>query len=219
MKKDNNIGLYIGLLLVLGGIVAFLDLNNLLPGDFLSEYLNLILGVVVLVAYLKIKKLPILIVSSFFIFNGILLIIDRFVYGWNYLSGIWIIPGLMCMVAFIVKRYLRFLIPGALLTSWGIYIFLITAHVISGFTMILGMGFIFTALAFFMIFLYDQQVWCGIPSLVFTIVGIIIVTLGLGEVARAILFNITAMAVIIIGLILIARSFIKSKTTNERDEE
>lgn len=218
MKKDNNIGLYIGLLLVLGGIVAFLDLNNLLPGGFFSEYLNLILGIVILVAYLKTKKLPILMVSSFFVFNGILLIIDKLIYGWNYLSGILIIPGLMCIVAFIVKRYLRFLIPGALLTSWGIYILLITAHVISGFAMTLGMGFIFTALAFLIIFLYDQEVWCGIPSLVFTIVGIIIVTLGLGEIARMLLFNITAIVVVIVGLILIVRSFIKPKTTDERDE-
>lgn len=218
MKKDNNVGLYVGLLLVLGGIVAFLDLNNLLPGGFFSEYLNLILGIIVLVAYLKTKKLPILMVSSFFVFNGILLIIDKLMYGWNYLSGIFIIPGLMCIVAFIVKRYLRFLIPGALLTSWGIYILLITAQVISGFTMTLGMGFIFTALAFFIIFLYDQEVWCGIPSLVFTIVGIIIVTLGLGEIARIILFNITAVLVIIVGLILIVRSFIRPKTTDERDE-
>ena len=53
MRKESNIGLYIGLLLVLGGIVCFLDLNGLLPGELFSQYINLIIGTVIFVAYLK----------------------------------------------------------------------------------------------------------------------------------------------------------------------
>ena len=64
MRKENNIGLYIGLLLVLGGIVCFLDLNGLLPGELFSQYINLIIGVVIFVAYLRNKKFYILMISS-----------------------------------------------------------------------------------------------------------------------------------------------------------
>lgn len=215
MKRENNIGLYIGLLLVLGGIVCFLDLNGLLPNELFSQYINLVIGIVILVAYFRNKKFYMLMVASFFIFNGILLVIDKYVYGWNYLAGILLIPGLMFMVAFLTKKLLGYLIPGALLSSWGIFVILITADVLNGFNMITGMGFVFTALAFFIIFLYDQEAWAGIPALVLGIIGMIIVTLGLGEVARLILFNITAIGVVLIGLILIARSFIRSKGHND----
>lgn len=218
MRKDNNVGLYIGLLLVLSGIVCFLDLNGLLPGGLFSEYINLIIGAVILIGYTRNKKLYTLMTASFFIFNGVLLILDKFTYGWNYLSGVFLIPGLMFMVAFLAKKALVYLIPGALLTSWGTFVFLITADVLNGFTMITGMGFVFTALAFFIIFLFDQEVWSAIPALILGIIGVVIITLGLGETARLILFNITAIAVVLAGLILIARSFIRSKEDPEREE-
>ena len=120
MRKESNIGLYIGLLLVLGGIVCFLDLNGLLPGELFSQYINLIIGTVIFVAYLRNKKFYVLMISSFFIFNGLLLILDKWLIGWNYLAGVFLIPGLMFMVAFIAKKFLAYLVPGALLTSWGI---------------------------------------------------------------------------------------------------
>lgn len=219
MRKESNIGLYIGLLLVLGGIVCFLDLNGLLPGELFSQYINLIIGVVIFVAYLRNKKFYILMISSFFVFNGLLLILDKWVSGWNYLAGVFLIPGLMFMVAFRVKKFLAYLVPGALLTSWGIFILLITADVLNGFSTIVGMGFIFTALGFLVIFLYDREVWSGIPSLVLGIIGMIMITLGLGEVSRLILFNFTAIAVVLIGLILIVRSFIKPKERSDEEED
>lgn len=77
MRKESNIGLYIGLLLVLGGIVCFLDLNGLLPGELFSQYINLIIGTVIFVAYLRNKKFYVLMISSFFVFNGLLLILDK----------------------------------------------------------------------------------------------------------------------------------------------
>lgn len=218
VRKDNNVGLYVGLLLVLGGIVAFLDLNGLLPTKFLSQYVSLIMGIALFIAFLRTQKFSVLMTSSFFVFNGILLLVDQYVQGWNYFTGIFIIPGLMFMVAFIAKRVIGYLIPGALLTSWGIFLLLITADVISGFSMIMGMGFIFTALAFFLIFLYDQEAWAGVPSLVLSIVGVIIITMGLGEVARLVLFNMTAVSVVLIGLVLIGRSFLKGKKSHDEEE-
>ena len=214
MRKESNIGLYIGLLLVLGGIVCFLDLNGLLPGELFSQYINLIIGTVIFVAYLRNKKFYVLMISSFFVFNGLLLILDKWLIGWNYLAGVFLIPGLMFMVAFIAKKFLAYLVPGAILTSWGIFILLITADVLNGFSMIVGMGFIFTV-----IFLYDREAWSGIPSLVLGIIGIIMITLGLGEVSRLILFNFTAIAVVLIGLILIVRSFIKPKERSDEEED
>lgn len=123
------------------------------------------------------------------------------------------------MVAFIAKKFLAYLVPGAILTLWGIFILLITADVLNGFSMIVGMGFIFTALGFLVIFLYDREVWSGIPSLVLGIIGMIMITLGLGEVSRLILFNFTAIVVILIGLILIVRSFIKPKERSDEEED
>lgn len=219
MKKDNNIGLYIGLLLVLGGIVCFLDLNGLLPGELFSQYINLIIGVVVLVAYFRSKKLSILMIASFFILNGILLILDKLIFGWNYLAGVFLIPGLMLLIAFLVKKFIAYLVPGALLTSWGIFVLLITANVFNGFTMTVGMGFIFTAIGFLIIFLYEQEAWAGIPALVLSVIGVVMITLGLGEVSRLILFNITAIIVVLIGLILIVRSFMKNKEHRSDEEE
>lgn len=219
MKKDNNIGLYIGLLLVLGGIVCFLDLNGLLPGELFSQYINLIIGVVILVAYFRNKKLSILMVASFFILNGILLVIDKFIYGWNYMAGVFLIPGIMLLIAFLVKKFIAYLVPGALLTAWGIFVLLITAGVFNGFTMTVGMGFLFTALGFLIIFLYEQEAWAGIPSLILGIIGAMMITLGLGEVSRLILFNVTAIIVVLIGLILIVRSFIKPKAHSNDEEE
>ena len=45
------------------------------------------------------------------------------------------------------------------------------------------------------------------------------ITLGLGEVSRLILFNFTAIVVILIGLILIVRSFIKPKERSDEEED
>ena len=219
MKQEKNIGLYIGLLLVLGGIVGFLDLNGLLPGDLFSQYINLVIGLVILVVYLRSRKFYMLMISSFFILNGLLLLLDEWMIGWNYLSGVFLIPGLMFIVAFSVKRFLAYLIPGTLLTSWGIFVLLITAHILNGFFVIVGMGFLFTALSFLIIFLYNREIWTGIPLLIFGIIGVAILTLGLDGLTRLILFNFIAIAVILIGLILIIRSFIKTKGHSDEEEE
>ena len=219
MNQGKNIGLYIGLLLVLGGIVGFLDLNGLLPGDSFSQYINLIVGGAILIAYLKNRRFYMLMIASFFIFNGLLLLLDEWLMGWNYLCGVFLIPGLMFLVAFSVKKYFIYLVPGTFLTSWGIFVLLITTHILNGFFVIIGMGFLFTALSFLVIFFYNREIWLSIPLLIFGTIGFLILTLGLDYVTRLILFNFIAIAVILLGLVLIIRSIIKSKGRSDEEEE
>lgn len=211
MRRDTNWGLYIGLLLVLIGVLFFLDLNGILPGELFSEYVNLVIGVVLLVGYFRTKSMGVLMPSIFFITNGVLMLCDNYVYGFNYIAGIFLIPGFMLLVAFMARKMIGYLIPGALLVSWGIYVFLISAGVFESFTTMSGMSFIFTAIGFLIIFLYEQKIWAGIPALVIGVIGIIIVTLGFGPEARHILFNVTSIGVIVIGLLLILRSLFKPK--------
>lgn len=213
--KKNNASLYFGLLLVLFGSVFFLDLNGLLPDRFYSEYINIILGVMAVVAFLKTKKLWVLMMGTFFLANGGIILLGSYMPGPTYLSAIMLIPGLMFFVAAIARKTSMFLIPGAMLTSWGVYVLMITAGVFTGFSLIMGMFFIFTALGFFIIFLYEQAIWAGIPSLVMGVIGILIITIGMGPVARNVLLQIVAIAVVVIGLGMIVRGFIKKPRDTE----
>lgn len=215
MNKSTNWGLYTGILLVLIGIIFFLDLNGILPEQSLSEYLNLIIGIVLLIAYIRQKRLSTLMFATFFIANGLLLLLDSYIPEFIYFSGMLLIPGIMFLVAFIVRKHIGYLVPGAMLSSWGVYIILLITDVIYGFTMTIGMGFVFTAIGFLVIFIFESQPWVGLPSLILGIIGIVIVTLGLGEAARHILFNLTSIGVVVIGLALILKSLFKNNQQGE----
>lgn len=218
MKKSANAGLYLGILLVLVGIIFFLDLNQLLPEQAVSQYINFILGILCFVAYLRQKRMSLLMVATFFIGNGLLITLDQRLDAFVYFAGLLLIPGLMFIVAFVVKKALGYLIPGAMLISWGIYVMLLMTDVLNGFTMTVGMAFIFTAIGFLAIFLFEPEMWAGIPSLIMGVIGIVIVTLGLGEGARHILFNITCIGVVIIGLMLIVRSLLHHHKGDQGEE-
>ncbi|MGL4343728.1 MAG: hypothetical protein ACRCTE_00880 [Cellulosilyticaceae bacterium] len=207
MKKSDT-SLYFGLLLVLFGVVFFLDLNGILPARFYSEYINIILGVIAVIAYFRSKKLWVLMVGTFFIANGGIIWIGQYFSRWTYLSAIALIPGVMFLVAAIARRSTMFLVPGAMLTSWGIYVLMISARLITGFSMIMGMFFIFTAMGFFIVFVFEQAAWAGIPTVVLGVIGIFIVTLGMGEIARNVLMQIVAIAIVVLGLGLIVRGMI-----------
>lgn len=214
--KKNNVSLYLGLLLVLFGTIFFLDLNGVLPNRFYSEYINIILGVVAIIFYLKSRKLWVLMTATFFLTNGTIIWIGSYLSGLTYLAAIPLIPGVMLFVAAVARKSTMFLIPGAMLTSWGVYILMITARILTGFSLIMGMFFIFTALGFFIIFLYEQAVWAGIPSLVMLVIGMLIVTIGMGAVARNILLQILAVAIVVMGLGMIIRGLlIRSKDKEE----
>lgn len=211
MKRNTNGGLYVGLLLILVGIVFLLDLNGILPDDMMSEYVNFIVAFLCLVGFVNSKKLITLMGATFFITNGAIILADRYIDAWIYLSGIMLIPAMMFLVAFVVRKNIGYLIPGAMLSSWGMYMLLMIAGVFSGFTTIIGMGFIFTAIGFLVIFIYVQEMWAGVPSFVIGVIGIIVATLGFGETARFILFNVLTIAAIVLGLLLVIRSMFKNK--------
>lgn len=213
--KKNNTSLYVGILLILFGAAFLLDLNGLLPDRFYNEYINIILGIVAVTAYLRTKKTWALVLGAFFLTHGSLVWLGRCLPGWTYLSGIALFPGVIFLVLALVKRQTMFLVPGAMLTSWGIYILLITAKVLTGFSVIMGMFFVFTAIGFLIIFLYEQEAWAGIPALVMALIGIVIVTIGMGPVARNVLLQVAAVAVLVVGVGLV----VKGLTHKSKDKE
>lgn len=214
VNKKSDIGLYIGMILVLLGIVFFLDLNMVLPSNSLSQLFNILVGVVLVVISLKKKKLSILMVGAFFFINGGILIIDQLLPGYNYLCAGLLIPGLMLMVAYSVRRYSALLVPGAVLTSLGIYLLLITAKVIWGFSWVLGMFFIFVAIGFLIIYICEQKIWAIITSSILGVLGVVIVTLGIGPVMRHWVFNSIAIGAVVVGGILILRNLLGDKSEN-----
>lgn len=211
MNKDRNTSLYLGLFMILVGIVFMLDLNGLLPVSFIGEYINIIVAVAIFILYLKSRKFYILICATFFVFNGTLLIVDGFVPGYNHWSGIFLIPGLMLLVAFIGRQSVGYLIPGALLTCWGIYLFLITAGVLASFTVIVGMFFVFTGIAFLIVFFYEHTSWAAIPAVILGGFGVFVATMGLGPIARNTVFQVISILIIAVGVSLIFKSLFGRK--------
>lgn len=219
MRKDNS-SLYWGMFLILAGVIFLLDLNGILPDRFYSEYINIILGVVAVVIYLKSKKLWILILGTFFFTNGLLIWIGAYTSRLTYLAAIPMIPGMIFFVVGLVKKSTMSMVPGAMLTSWGVYVLLVTANILNGFTMVMGMFFVFTALGFLIIFLYEQSAWAGIPSLVIGIIGLMILTIGMGGVARNMLLQILTIAMIVVGIGLVIRGLLVDKRKdNHKDKE
>lgn len=208
---NKNTRLYLGIFMILVGVVFLLDLNGVLPRSFFGEYVNIILAVGIFAIYLRSRKFYVLMWASFFAFNGILIIVDGFIPGYNYWSGAFLLPGLMLLVAFIAKQSIGYLIPGSLLTCWGIYLFLITAYVLTGFTIVLGTFFIFTGIAFLIIFFYDDASWAAIPSIILGGFGVFVAAIGFGPIARNTLFQMISIAIIVIGVMLILKSLLHRK--------
>lgn len=206
--RKNNVSLYVGLLLILFGGAFLLDINGMLPARFYSEYINLILGAIGGVAYFRTRKTWVLAVGVFFFTNGGLIWVGNYLPGWNYLASIALFPGVILLTIAITKHSTMCLVPGAMLTSWGIYILLITARILTGFSVIMGMFFVFTALGFLIIFLAEQEAWAGVPALVMTLIGLVIVTMGLGPLARNILLQVAAITIVIIGVVLVMSGLI-----------
>lgn len=213
MERKNDRGLYLGLTLVVLGIVFFLDLNGWIPNNFFGQYVNIILGVILLVAYFKTKNFLVLMTTSFFLTNGIMIVLDSMLVGYNYLAAMFIIPGVMFLVAFWKKRSTIYIIPGAILFWWGIYILLVTVGVLSGYLTIIGGFFILTGAGFLTICLWDSAKWAGIISLALGIMGVLIIAMGLGPISRNILFQIISIALVIGGILII----VKAKLTERND--
>lgn len=211
MNKNSNISLYIGLVLVLLGIVFFLDLNNILPPNYSSQVVNIVAGIIILIMYFKNKKLYTLMFAAFFILNGLFLIVETILPGYNRLSAGLLIPGFMLMIAYGVKKDAVYLIPGAMMASMGVYILLITAGMIGGFSSIVGMFFIFCGISFFVIFICEKRGWAGLTGTILSGIGIIIILLGVGVLTGHLVSNMLALGAILFGGILIIKGFNKNR--------
>lgn len=218
MDKKNNGGLYLGLTLIIMGIIFFLNLNGWLPHNFFGQYLNIILGILLLMLYFKTKRFSVLMVTTFFLTNGAMIILDNLLVGYNYLAAIFIIPGAMLLVAFWAKRNTIYVIPGAILFWWGIYILLITLGILSGFSVIIGAFFVLTGAGFLTIGLADDAKWAGIISLVLGGIGIVIIAMGFGPIMRNILYQVISVVLVVIGIIMIIRSKLIDKNDSNGGE-
>lgn len=218
MNKKSNMHLYIGLILVLIGTVFFLDLNNILPPNYATQVFNIIAGISILVIYFKNKKLYTLMLASFLLLNGLLLTVEPMLPGYNGISAGLLIPGFMLIIAYIARKDMVYLIPGAVMASLGSYILLITVGVISGFSSVTGMFFVFCGLSFLIIFLCERRGWAGLTGLILVGTGGLIALLGVGALTRHLIFNIIALGAILFGAILMIKGLIKNKDDERKGE-
>ena len=217
MNRSTNWGLYAGVLLVVVGIAFFLDINGILPQQAWGQYLNFVIGIIILIFYWRTKRLSTLMVATFFVANGLLIAIDNRVDAFIYFSGVLVIPGIMFCVAYVARRKVGYLIPGALLSSWGIYTALLTGGVFQSFLMGTGMLFVFTGLAFLVIALFDPHPWSLIPAGVMGIMGLMISAFGCDPTTRYLIFNGTCIGAIVLGIVLIIKNLYLNKHNRRED--
>lgn len=218
MNRKSHVNLYIGFILALVGIVFFLDLNNILPPNYLSQVVNIIAGIMLLIMYFKNKKLYTLMFASFFILNSLFLIIEPLLPGYNRLAAGLLIPGLMLVIAYMARKDTVYLIPGAVMASMGIYVLLITAGIISGFSSVMGMFFVFFGMSFLVIFIGERKGWAVLTGLILSGIGIMIALLGVGALTRHLVLNVLALGAIMFGAVLMIKELSKSKDDKRKGE-
>lgn len=218
MNRKTNVNLYMGLILVLVGMACFLDFNNILPPGYSSQVINIVAGVVIFVIFLKNKKLYTLMAASFFFLNGLLLILEPILPGYNRLSAGLLIPGVMLIIAYSLRKDIIYLIPGAVMASMGAYILLITMGVINGFSCVIGMFFVFLGIGFLVIFIGAQKGWAGLTGIILGAIGLLITLLGAGILTRHLVFNLIALGAILFGAILMIKELKTNKDHRKKGE-
>ncbi len=209
MSTKQNAILYTGLMCILVGVVFLLQLNGLLPEAYLSEIVNVILALVFLISYIRRRDLILLLIGSFFGANSAMLIIGRMLGASTYLARLFFIPGIMLLVAYIVKKKTALSILGSLFTLWGLYFFLRDPMYIRGFNLSVGALLLFTAIAFLLIWILERQSWPAIPALAFGGLGAYIVASGLSPVIKNMALQGVCILLIIIGVIFVIKSLFK----------
>ena len=101
-KKDS--AFTVGLLMILIGAVSLLELNGKLPKSFLQEIVNIGIGSMFVVMYLKKRKFYLVMLGTFFLTNGGVHLIDALLIGYNYWTSIFIIPGVMLIVTYCIQK-------------------------------------------------------------------------------------------------------------------
>jgi hypothetical protein len=215
VNSKQNFLLYIGISCILAGIIALLALNNLLPKGFLTEYANILLGIVFVSMAIKTKNRIPLIVAAFFFANVAMLFMGKLLNVSSFLPRLVFIPGLMLLVSYISKRKSVILIVGSILTFWGIFLFVKQSMGIYGYCFSIGALMLFTVLAFLLIWVVERQNWPVLPILIFGSIGSYLIADGLGVTARSILLQSSCLLLIIIGIFFVVKSLFKRHLGDE----
>jgi hypothetical protein len=226
MERKSNISAYLGALMILVGSVFLLELNGILPKTFIKEIFNIGLGLFLFILYAKNKRFYWVMLATFFTTNGCLHLLDSLLPGYNYWIGVFLIPGVMLLVAYMIQKKTPYLVPGSLLFFWGIYGLGITVGAFRSFTDVVGMFFIATAVAFMVMYMTLKQTWAMAVFIPIGILGLFIFILGLGPVVRNLLLQVVAIGVILAGFFLIIKQKINAirfkkleqKNTHKEDD-
>ncbi|PHV70946.1 hypothetical protein CS063_07965 [Sporanaerobium hydrogeniformans] len=209
MSYKKNTLLYIGLICILIGAVALLQLNGMLPTAYLSEIVNVVLAFVFLIIYIKRRDLILLLLGIFFAANGGMLIVGRMIGASTYLARFFFIPGSMLLGAYLAKKKSVLSIMGSLFTLWGLYFFFRDPMYIRGFSLSIGALFLFTALAFLLILILERQSWPLIPALVFGGSGVYSIAMTLSPLVKNMALQGMCIILIIVGVVFVIRSLFK----------
>ncbi|WP_070000845.1 hypothetical protein [Cellulosilyticum sp. I15G10I2] len=206
MNNKQNILLNTGITCIFAGVVLLLYLNNLLPEKYFYEYANLLAGVIFMILFARTKNKIMLMASIFFFINVSVLFLGTLLNTSSLLARMILIPGIMLLVVYITKRKSVILTVGALLTFWGIFVFIKEPLGIYGYYFSIGSLMLFTVLAFLFIWVIERQNWPILPILIFGVMGTYLIADSLSIMARNIILQTGCILLILIGVIFIIRS-------------
>ena len=206
LTNKQNVLLNIGIGFILAGIAFLLYLNNLLPDKYFYEYINLFLGIITIIIFLRTKNKSMLFATVFFFSNALTIGLGNLLNTSSFIPRMVIIIGVLLLTAYISHRKSVILTLGSLLTFWGIFIFIKEPMGIYGYYFSLGALMLFTVLAFILIWIMERQNWPILPIGIFSILGIYFVADALSIPAKNMILQIACMVLIIVGVIFVIKS-------------
>lgn len=206
---------YTGISCILLGVGFLLYMHNILPNIFLVEYINILIGIILFITYLKNKNMFALMGATFFFANAVMLFADKLLGISNLGARMVFIPGVILLVAYIFKKHSVILTVGSILTFWGIFLIIKEPAGIYGFRFSVGALMLFTVLAFILIGIIERQSWPILPSLILGTVGTYLIIDELQIAAREMVLQIGCALLIIIGVVFVIRSLFKKHLEEE----
>lgn len=214
---DNKQGflLYTGITCILLGVGFLLYIHGFLPNIFLTEYVNILIGIILFIVYFRNKSNFALLGGIFFFANVSMLFAGKLLDTSSLGARIIFIPGVMLLAAYIFKKNSVILTIGSILTFWGIFLIIKEPAGIVGFHFSIGSLMLFTVLAFILIGIIERQSWPVLPSLILGLMGSYLIIDELGIVAREIVLQIGCMLLIVIGIVFVIKSLFKKHLEEE----
>lgn len=215
MKSKQNFLLYMGVGCILTGVVFLLHINKLLPYTFLTEYINVIAGVICAALYVKTKNKVTIFITTFCFANAGMLILGKQLMVSSWGARALFIPGALCLTAYIFRRKSPLLTVGSLLAFWGIFLIIKEPAGISGYHFSIGALMLFSVLAFVLIWIIERQHWPILPIVIFAGMGSYLIADELGLVAKELLLQLGCVILIIIGIVFVIKSLFKEHFDGE----